>query len=203
MRMVIYAGVEYAVMPVEEADARGLDYVPWREIFNKRNEAHTHVLADDGWVQPIVHIFRRTILVTPIMTVSRTSRTHKLVTDPAKVWVERGRMGGRGYDPPGEGELTAKHMAFAQAYVICGFNPERAFKMIWRRRSGKPLQMRALARKLAADPKVQAYVQVALKAQMEAAGLGEAYLLEKLKELVDNGNPEMLHLALRMNGLEA
>jgi len=200
--MVIYAGVEYAVMPVEEADARGLDYVPWREIFNKRNEAHTHVLADDGWVQPIVHIFRRTILVTPIMTVSRTSKSHKLFTDSSKAFFEKTRMGGRGYSPPGDGELTAKHMAFAHAYVLCGFNPERAFRMLWRRRAAKPLQMRALARKLAEDPKIQAYVHVTLKQQMESAGLGSAYLLEKLKEHVEKGNPDMLHLALHMRGLE-
>lgn len=197
----IYRGRNWLCCRKEWAEERGLGFVPWRDAFVKEGPYPDWVLGDDGVVQPVVAVMRRTMLVTPYMHMSRLAPGKKLL---AKTDKDR-RIGGRGYAPPGEGELSEKHMAFCQVYVSSGMDPETAFSMVWGRFKNTKFKIRVAAKKLLMDPKIQGVIMGELGDVMEQHGVGDAFLMAQLKEQIEKGTPEsrgkMLMTAMSLKGL--
>lgn len=197
----IYRGRNWLCCRKGWAEEQGLGFVPWRDVFVKDGQYPEWVLGDDGIVQPVVAVIRRTMLVTPYMHMSRLAPEKKLL---AKTDKDR-RIGGRGYTPPGEGELTEKHLAFCQVYVSSGMDPEAAFSMVWGRFKNTKFKIRHAAKKLLMDPKIQGVIMGELGDIMEQYGVGNEFLMKQLKEQIEKGTPEtrgkMLMTAMSLKGL--
>lgn len=197
---------------VEEAASAGISYCYWKDIWRlnrqvvhgESTDVYSYVIGDDQLVQPVLR-FYPSMIMTPSGAYSVKPTERSRLRMWAKPDDRKGRIGGRGSDPPGDGPLTEKHYRFCAKYVQFGFHGEKAFLAIWAYgQNNMRANGRRQLRTLLADPKIQDRIVKLTTDLLNEGGVTEEYLALRLKQFCDKNDKmgfEAVKLAMTAHGM--
>jgi hypothetical protein len=193
-------GKDYELYTRKEADLKGIAYVYWRTHYGPPNYPHNAmwVLGDDQLVYPVVSSHGPLITLPDQMVNTKVScylKDHGDVRWRSEVFP---------HDDPFDANrpVSVRERKVALAYIASGYDlfetyaralardPEKA-KLI----TGKKVwEAKRRVENYVTRPAVERFIVKSITGAMEEVGLDDAYLLDKLKDLIEQ--PARPHIAL-------
>jgi len=185
MEKVLYKKQEHPVYTQAEADAEGIEYVPWREV----TEDTEWILSDDGHVLPIVYrsYVNCSDKDTPIWECpfGKFSKYKKLLRRPQS-GEERNNIFWTGKERVGK--LNAAKKLFVYWYLRTG-DIEESFRRAYPNANTKSKRLKYLAASMLQKKEVQQYMESKFKDILAELGIDEKFILQNYKDIVTGEEP--------------